>query len=111
MASTRNKLTKMNVMIDIAQTQRQTDWIMSESIKYNPAFPCGGINVQYVPSNLLDSRAVDIESSLFGIQNYIFPTVEPKPKRIHLPNVEFTPARPVFIPILPAHDRFQRPTL
>ena len=102
----------MNYEVDTEQTKRQTEWVMSDTILYGPAFPCGSVNVQHVPSFLLDRRAVDIESALFGInENVVYPTPAPKAKRIVQPSVEFNPARPVYIPILPALDRHQRPTL
>lgn len=110
MATTRNKLTRLNFDLDTAQMQQQAQWWMT-SPHYNPAYPCNQINVQHIPAMLLSKNSVDIESNLFGISNYVHPTPPVTPRFTRLENVEMIAPRPVYIPILPPIVPNQRPSL
>lgn len=110
MAGTRNKQTMNDFRKYQSEMNKQSEWNTS-TILNSPAFPCSGINVQYTPSMRLSKNAVDVETFLYGIgsNNYIFPTTTPSAEYNHLQTVSFAPIPNLYIPILPAYLKNQRP--
>lgn len=91
--------------------EKQADWQVSASSVQTPAYPCYGINVQKMPSELLSTNAVDIETYLYGIgaNNYLFPTPTPTLNQTTLAKVKFFDQPNLYIPRLPAIPQNQRP--
>ena len=110
MAGTRNKQMQNDFDTYNRSIQKRSTW-NTEEILQSPAYPCSGINVQYIPSNQLATHAVDIETFLYGIgsNNYIFPTAPPNLDTKTMPTVVFTPTPNLYIPVLPPMLQHQRP--
>jgi len=109
MAGTRNKQTLRDFNAYQLEVKKQDEW--NTPLLQMPAYPCSGINVQYVPSMTLASNAIDVETYLRGIgaNNYIFPTTTPSPDVVSLPTVVFTPTPNLYLPQLPPFLQHQRP--
>jgi len=109
--NTRNKNMRAEFFIAKSFQEKQADWQVSSSSVQKPAYPCYGINVQKMPSELLSTNAVDIETYLYGIgaNNYLFPTPTPTLNQTSLPNVKFFDQPNLYIPRLPAIPQNQRP--
>lgn len=108
MAGTRNKQMPCDFYKYQQEVKKQSEW---NTLIQTPAYPCSGINVQYVPSTALSSNAVDIETFLYGIgsNNYIFPSETPTYQPEPMQTVSFIPQKNVYLPILPPMLQHQRP--
>lgn len=93
MASTNNK----NMKNEYCLEQRINDGICNDRLyeqrrtAYSNALPCFGVNVGYMPNNVLSFNATDIESSLYGVgsTNLVNQKKEMTPRLKKLPGVSF----------------------
>ena len=93
MASTRNK----NMKNEYCLEQRMNSEICEDRTyiqrrtAYSNAIPCAGINIGYMPNNVLSYNATDIESSLYGVgsTNLVTSKKEMTPRIKNLPSVSF----------------------
>lgn len=108
MAGTRNKQMPCEFYQYQQEIKKQMEW---NTITQKPAYPCSGINVQYIPASALSSNSVDIETFLYGIgsNNYIFPTESPTLHSEPLQTVQFIPRENLYLPYLPPLLQNQRP--
>lgn len=113
MASTRNK----NTCGDYYLEQKQSSHILDNRIyqhrrvAFNDALPCAGINVGSVPNTQLSKNAIDIESSLYGINssNLVEKQKPVVPRLNNLPSIAFFDRPQMFIPEPLVVEKNQRP--
>ena len=115
MASTRN----INTPSDYCLQQRVNNHSLNYTTFENSAsgkaeqsaFPCVGINMGHMPSNVLSRNSIDIESGLFGINSTNL--VNPQPPVIaeinNMQQVAFFPRKPVYLPEPLRQSITQRP--
>ena len=113
MASTRNK----NMKNEYCLEQRINSEICKDRTyeqrrtAYTSAIPCAGINVGYMPNNVLSHNATDIESSLYGVgaTNLVTDKKEMTPRLKKLPSVSFFDRMQTVIPEPLVIQNGQRP--
>lgn len=107
MASTRNKNTFTNYRLQQQINTRVDDWMLykhgAAGIAYSTAMPGNGLLPGQIPSNLLSSNAVDIDSFLRGIRSVDFsnPVHSPPvltPQINQLPTVNIYQKPPTYVP-------------
>ena len=115
MASTRSKNTPDDYCLQqrsYGDARQYTTYVNSQYGKAaESAFPCFGVNMGHMPSDVLSRNPTDIESNLFGINstNLVNPA-EPTIAEINrMPNVAFFPRKPVYLPKPLIIENNQRP--
>ena len=115
MASTRNNNTPSDYCLQQRSFQQSQQYTTFKYSAYGQAeqsaFPCTGINMGHMPSDVLSRNSVDIESGLFGINSTNL--VNPQPPVIaeinKMQQVAFFSRKPVFLPDPLVQSVTQRP--
>ena len=108
---TRNKNRKCEFFMDKRMQEAYATHSTTTEPRQEGAFPCHGVNAQWMPSSQLSKNYVDIETYLYGIgaNNYIFPKENPSVPSVSMPSVSFYERPALYIPRLDPYLTKQRP--
>jgi hypothetical protein len=113
MASTRNKNAPSDYCLEQNQNKNISDHrtYIQRRTAYHNALPCAGINVGYMPNNVLSHNATDVESFLYGVNstNLVKPRAKTKPELKQLPDLAFFERPQIFLPEPLVIEKNQRP--
>jgi len=115
MSSTRNINTPGNYCLQQQQFKNSSIYTLYPNSQYGNAYdtklPGNGLNPAQIPSDQMSRNAVEIESSLFGINstNLVSPQPEVKPELINLKSANIFQSAPVFVPEPLVIEKNQRP--
>ena len=116
MASTRNKNTPGNYLLEQLEYTGSTNYTLYKHSQYGDAYdtnlPGNGLNPAQIPWNQMSSNAPDIESFLFGINstNLVTPAPVFVPKFTTLKTSNLFEKTTVFVPEPLVIEKNQRPT-
>jgi hypothetical protein len=115
MASTRNKNTTGDYCLEKARFMKREKYHLYKTKRtaYNNNLPCVGINVGYMPNNVLSWNSTQIESNLFGIgsTNLVKPKDSVHPRLKELEEIAFFERMNTYIPEPLAMEANQRPEI
>jgi hypothetical protein len=115
MASTRNKNTIGNYVLEQIQTTRPAQWRLYENgangYAYDTRLPGNGLNPGQFPVTTLSYNSPDIESFLFGINstNLVNPAPPLTPQLKCLSTANVFETQPIIMPIPLVVPKKQRP--
>jgi hypothetical protein len=115
MASTRNKNTPVNYILEERSYKTSRDHLMYENgshgVAYDTKLAGNGLNPGNMPWNKLSTNSADIESFLFGINstNLVNPEKPLKPELTTLSSYDIFDKSPVYMPDNLVVDKYQRP--
>lgn len=115
MSSTRNINTPGNYYLQQQQFKQNANYTLYTNSQYGYAYdtklPGNGLNPGQIPNDRMSHNAIDIESSLFGINstNLVNPQPEVKPQLINLQTANIFKSAHVYIPEPLVIEKNQRP--
>ena len=115
MASMRNKNMPRDYCLEKESYKKRSDYHLYKTKRtaYTNHLPCAGINVGYMPNNVLAWNATQIESDLYGIgaSNLVKPKEAAHPRLKKLSDLAFFERMDTYIPEPLAMEANQRPDI
>ena len=117
MASTRNKNTSGNYILEQRNFSLARDYDSYQHSQYGKAYsnalPCLGFNPSHMPMQTFAHNPIEIEGALFGINstNLVNPQAKVVPQQKTLPTIKYFDTTPLIMPNPLVIENKQRPFL